>query len=110
MKAKKPFSHYLGQTTYETIFLSTATPADIESLINCLKPNKAIGSEGFIKSTDYLPTDHRLTDHRPLTHRPKNHRPNENVTFKRLENMRTFILQNVNTAGKIENYTSVYYF
>ena len=75
MKAKKPFSHYLGQTTYETIFLSTATPADIESLISCLKPNKAIGSKGFIKSTDHLPTDHRLTDHRPLTHQPTSHRP-----------------------------------
>ena len=43
VKAKKPFSHYLGQTTDETIFLSPTTPADIESLINCIKPNKAIG-------------------------------------------------------------------
>ena len=43
MKAKKPFSHYLGQITDETIFLSPTTPADIESLINCIKPNKAIG-------------------------------------------------------------------
>ena len=38
MKAKKPFSHYLGQITDETIFLYPTTPADIESLINCIKP------------------------------------------------------------------------
>ena len=43
MKAKKPFSHYLGQITDETIFLYPTTPADIESLINCINPNKAIG-------------------------------------------------------------------
>ena len=43
MKAKKPFSHYLGQITDETIFLSPTTPADIESLIIYIKPNKAIG-------------------------------------------------------------------
>ena len=43
VKAKKPFSHYLGQTTDETIFLSSTTPADIESMINCIKPNKATG-------------------------------------------------------------------
>ena len=43
MKAKKPFSHYLGQTTDETIFLSPTTPAEVESLINCIKSNKAIG-------------------------------------------------------------------
>ena len=43
VKAKKLFSHYLGQTTDETIFFSPTTPADIESLINCIKPNKAIG-------------------------------------------------------------------
>ena len=43
VKAKKPFPHYLGQITDETIFLSPTTPADIESLINCIKPNKAIG-------------------------------------------------------------------
>ena len=43
VKAKKPFSHYLGQITDETIFLSPTTPADIESFINCIKPNKAIG-------------------------------------------------------------------
>ena len=42
VKAKKPFSHYLGQTTDETIFLSPTTPAYIESLINFIKPNKAI--------------------------------------------------------------------
>ena len=41
VKAKKPFSHYLGQITDETIFLSPTTPADIESLVNCIKPNKA---------------------------------------------------------------------
>ena len=38
VKAKKPFSHYLGQITDETIFLYPTTPADIESLINCIKP------------------------------------------------------------------------
>ena len=43
-KAKKPFSRYLGQITDKTIFLSPTTPAEIESLINCIKPNKAIGS------------------------------------------------------------------
>ena len=43
VKAKRSFSHYLGQITDETIFLSPTTPADIESLINCIKPNKAIG-------------------------------------------------------------------
>ena len=43
MKAKKTFSYYLGQITDETIFLSPTTPADIESLIDCIKPNKAIG-------------------------------------------------------------------
>ena len=43
MKAEKPFSHYLGQTNDETIFLSLTIPADTESLINCIKPNKAIG-------------------------------------------------------------------
>ena len=43
VKAKKLFSHYLGQITDETTFLSPATPADIESLTNCIKRNKAIG-------------------------------------------------------------------
>ena len=43
VKAKRSFSHYLGQITDETIFLSPTTPADIESLINCIIPNKAIG-------------------------------------------------------------------
>ena len=43
MKAKKLFSHYHGQTTDETIFLSPTTPAEVESLINCIKSNKAIG-------------------------------------------------------------------
>ena len=47
VKAKKPFSNYLGQTTDETAFLSPATPADIESLINCIRPNKAIGSNSI---------------------------------------------------------------
>ena len=42
MKAKKPFSHYFGQITDETILFYPTTPADIESLINCIKPNKAI--------------------------------------------------------------------
>ena len=43
VKAKTQFSHYLGQITDETIFLSPTTPADIEYLINCIKPNKTIG-------------------------------------------------------------------
>ena len=43
VKTKKPFSHYFGQITDETIFLYPTTPADIQSLINCIKPNKAIG-------------------------------------------------------------------
>ena len=60
MKAKKPFSHDLGRYRYryqhycfhiitlsyitdKTIFLYPTPPADIESLINCIKPNKAVG-------------------------------------------------------------------
>ena len=43
VKAEKPFSYYLRQITDEAIFLSPTTPADIESLINCIKPNKTIG-------------------------------------------------------------------
>ena len=43
VKAKRLFSNYLGQTTDETIFLSSTTSAEVESLINCIKPNKAIG-------------------------------------------------------------------
>ena len=43
VKTKKPFSHYLGQTTAETIFLSPTPPAGVKSLINCIKFNKAIG-------------------------------------------------------------------
>ena len=42
VKAKKPFSHYLGQTTDETIFLSPTTPAEGKSLINCIKSDKTI--------------------------------------------------------------------
>ena len=71
-----------------------------------------IKGQGFIKSTDHLPTNHRPLNHRPTnppTHRLNNHRPNKNFMFKRLKNMRAFILQNVNADGKIENYTSVYY-
>ena len=41
VKAKKLFSHYLGQITDETIFLYPTTPSDIQSLINCIKSNKA---------------------------------------------------------------------
>ena len=41
LKLKKQFSNYLGQT--DEIVLSPTTAADIESLINCIKPNKAIG-------------------------------------------------------------------
>ena len=66
----------------------------------------------FIKSTDHLPTDHRPLTHQPTdppTHRPNNHRPTDKITFKRLKNMKAFILQNVNTAGKLENYTWAYY-
>ena len=76
--------------------------------------------KGF-KSTDHLPTDHQLIDHQPLTHWstyhqptnppthwPNNHRPTDTLTFKRPKNMKTFILQNVNTAGKMENYSSAY--
>ena len=42
-KAKNLFSYYLGQTTDETIFLSQTIPVYIESLINRIKPKKAIG-------------------------------------------------------------------
>ena len=47
VKAKKPFSHYLGQTTDETIFLSPATPADIESLITCIKKIKLLAPTAY---------------------------------------------------------------
>ena len=47
VKAKKPFSHYLGQTIDETICLSPTTPAEVGSLINCIKPNKTIGSNSI---------------------------------------------------------------
>ena len=43
VKAKKPFSHYLEQTTHETIFLHPTTPTRVESLINYIRSNKAIG-------------------------------------------------------------------
>ena len=43
VKAEKPFSYYLRQITDETIFFSPTTLTDIESLINCIKPNKTIG-------------------------------------------------------------------
>ena len=42
-KAKDLFSYCLGQTTDETIFLSQTIPVYIESLINHIKPKKAIG-------------------------------------------------------------------
>ena len=48
VKAKKPFSHYLGQTTDETIFLSPTNPAEVESLINCIKSDKAIGPNSIL--------------------------------------------------------------
>ena len=53
-------------------------------------------------NTDHLPTD-------PLIRRPNNHRPNDKFMFKRLENMKTFILQNASTTGKIKKDTLVYY-
>ena len=50
-------------------------------------------------------TNHLLTDPADhLTHRPNNHRPTEKTMFKKLENMKTLILQNANTAGEMENY------
>ena len=48
VKAKKPFSHYLGETTDETIFLSPTNPAEVESLINCIKSDKAIGPNSIL--------------------------------------------------------------
>ena len=48
VKVKKQFSHYLGQTTDEAIFLSPTSPADIESLINCIKLNKAIDPNSIL--------------------------------------------------------------
>ena len=74
----------------------------------------------FIKATDHLSTDHRLTDHRPLTHWPKNHRPRptdpliqESPTHRQdyvqmTRSMKTFILQNANTAGEMESNTSIW--
>ena len=72
---------------------------------------------GFIKSTDHLPTGYRPTDPPTTdpptsdqpTHQRNNYQPTDKIMFKRLENMKTFILQNENTAGKMENYTSAYY-
>ena len=64
-------------------------------------------SRGFMKSADHRPTEHRPTDHRQLTHgpptnRPQNHRPTDAIIiFKRLENSKTFTLQNTNTAEKM---------
>ena len=42
MKAKKPFSHILDRLMMKLSFYPT-TPAEVESLINCIKFNKAIG-------------------------------------------------------------------
>ena len=42
VKAKKRFSYYVRQTTNKTIFLFSKSPADINSLINYIKPNKSI--------------------------------------------------------------------
>ena len=47
MKAKKLFSHYLGQTNDDTIFLSSTIPAEVESLFNCIEPNKAVGTNSI---------------------------------------------------------------
>ena len=49
VKAEKPFSYYLRQITDEAIFLSPTTLTDIESLINCIKPNKTIGPNNITK-------------------------------------------------------------
>ena len=49
VKAKKVFSRYLGQITDATIFLFPTTPAEIEYLINSIKPNKAIGLSSIAK-------------------------------------------------------------
>ena len=61
---------------------------------------------GFIKSTDHIIINHRPTyppihiqTIDPPTHRPNNHWPNDKLMFKRLENMKKFILPNLNTAG-----------
>ena len=46
-------------------------------------------------TTDHLPTD-------PLIVRPQTHRPTDAIIiFKRLENSKTFTLQNTNTAEKM---------
>ena len=80
----------------------------VTSRMLLMKAKEVKLSKGFIKSTDHRPTiDYLLTD--PPTHRPNNHRPTDKITFKRLGNMKTFILQNINTAGKMESYTSTYY-
>ena len=42
VKAKKPFSHILDRLLMKLSFYPT-TPAEVESLINCIKFNKAIG-------------------------------------------------------------------
>ena len=46
-------------------------------------------------TTDHLPTE-------PPSHRPQTHRPTDPIIiFKRLEDSKTFTLQNTNTAEKM---------
>ena len=78
--------------------------------------NNNIICRGFYeihRPTDHLTLTHQLTNSLttdPLTHRPNNHRSTDKLMFKRLGRMKTLILQNVNTAGNIENFTLVYLF
>ena len=43
VKAKKMFLHILDKLLMKLYFFPPTNPVDIESLINCTKPNKAIG-------------------------------------------------------------------
>ena len=56
--------------------------------------------KSFTKSTDQRPTD--PPTHRPPTTNPPIHRPTDSIIiFKRLDNRKIFILQNIHAAKKV---------
>ena len=86
---------------------------------NCLVLQRIVRDTkiwGFIKSIDHWPTNHQPTDHRPLTRQPTDwptdHRPTDPAAqispnlktrfyFKDSIIKKIFILQKMNTAGKM---------
>ena len=53
---------------------------------------------------------HRPSNHQPLTHQPPTQQLAESIIiFERLDNIKIFILKNINTAGKTCNYALIYY-